>query len=433
MRTGSGGRAAVPGAVRAAVVAAIALASAGPGRPARADVLTNLEPLAGAGATDNATVTANGQLRTASSFSQIGGTLRVHYLGARSESALGYRLMYTRYLAIENPPDSLSHNVAWISTAQLSGRVDLSGGANATLTRSSGVDPSDPAAVIPQAGMAGSLLYLAGQAHQALVYRPNARDTLEETVGVTYLRYLEATMNGMSHVLPTTLGTTLGLAGSRMGGRETYLVEVDGTDMYTHIDTTLPVDPTSYGHTFLVRALAGWRHDLSANWSTLLQAGPSMMARLDGNGVIAPAVIASLLYARVPWSAGLTATQTPVANPYLGTATISDQVLAHVAVPLNRSELIYLGGYGGYIYARVANGTTQLDRAYDQFNAGLTLTARLSKMPFAAAATYSIISQRGNNLPSGFVPDYGRQYVLLTIRGDLTWGPGTPPLFGTPL
>jgi hypothetical protein len=281
--------------------------------------------------------------------------------------------------------------------------------------------------------MAGSLVYLAATAHQALVVRPDAKDTVEETLTVAHLRYLEASMNGMSRALPTTTGLTLGVAGSRMAGRETYLLEADGTDMYTQVNTTLPVDPTSEGHTILARALAGWKHDLSPTWSTILQAGPSVMVRLDGSGVIAPAAIATLTYSRLPWTAVLTASQTPTANPYLGQASISDQVLAHAAVPLTRSELIYFGGYGGYVYARVANGTTQLDRAYDQFTGGLTLTARLSKMPFAAAATYSVISQRGSNLPGSSVPDYGRQYVLLTIRGDLNWGPGTPPLFGTPL
>jgi hypothetical protein len=211
------------------------------------------------------------------------------------------------------------------------------------------------------------------------------------------------------------------------------MLELTGTDMYTQVNTTLPVDPTAYGHTILVRALAGWKHDLSPQWSTTLEAGPSMIVRLDGSGVVAPAAIATVMYTRLPWTAVLTASQTPTANPYLGQAAIADQVLAHAAVPLTRSELIYFGGYGGYIYARVANGTAQLDRAYDQFMGGLTLTAHMSKMPFAAALTYSIISQRGSDLPGSSVPDFGRQYVLLTVRGDLAWGPGTPPLFGTPL
>jgi hypothetical protein len=404
------------------------------GGSARADFIYELTPTVGAGATDNALVTAMGQTHTGATFSTAGGSARIRYRGALVEHALGYHLTYTRFL-IEDGPDVTSHNVAWVTSAQLSSLWRLQLGAAATLTRSSGVDPSNPAAVVPQAGMAGSLLYLATVANQSLSYTPTPRRMYSESLTVGHLRYLESMLaSGMPVALPRTTLVTLALSGSRLVGRETLMLDVSASDMLTDFDSTAPVDPNRRGHTLFATALGGWKHELSPVWSTTVQAGPMVIARFDGNGVIAPAATATLAYAQVPWFAMLTVAQTPVANPYVGEATISDQVLARVAVPVMRSERVFVGGYGGYVYARVANGEAQLDRLYDSFIGGLSLTVRFPKLPLAAAATYSVLSQRGSALAGrGEVADVARQYVLINLRADLSWGPGTPPLFGGPL
>lgn len=437
MRSASARRRSGRSLVKAAAGVAAVVALAGAAPVARGDVITEADSSVGVGATDNvAGVPDNvtGQTRTSASFTTITGTLRLRYHGARVDHALGYRLAYTRYLFVDNGFNTLSHNVAWLSRADLTAKWQLQGGANATITRTAGVDPNDPTMVMPQAAVAGSVLYLAGQANQTLSYKPDAKSDYVEVLSASHLRYLESpVVNGVSVNLPRTTALTLTLSGDRLSGRETYLVELAASDMYTQTDAVGPVDPTTYGHTLLGRLLVGWKHDLSPVWSTELEAGPSVMLRLDGSGVLAPAAVATLAYNRVPWSAALIATQTPALNPFLGQATISDQILAHAALPLTRSELFYFGAYGGYVYARVANGSAQLDRAYDQFTGGVSLILHIKNQPFAAAATYSVISQRGNDLPTASVPDYARQYVLISVRGDFAWGPGTPPLFGTPL
>jgi hypothetical protein len=433
MRTTSAGRSAARRlACPLAVVAAMMVSGWGGGE-ARADVIYELTPVAGAGATNNAFVTAMGQSTAAASFGYAGGTARVRYRGALVEHALGYHLTYTKFL-LENGPDALSQSAAWVSTVALSARWALHFGARALLTRSSGVDPSNPATVVPQGGTAGSFLYLTTVATQGATYQPDPRRSYAEMLTVGTFRYLESTIAGMPVARPNTTLVTVALSGSQLVGRETLMMELSASDMYTDYDSTVGIDPSRRGHTVFGRLLAGWKHDLSPSWSTTLQAGPSVIARFDGNGVVAPAAIATLAYASVPWFAGLTAQQTPMANAYLGEATITDQLIARLGLPLGRSERVFVGGYGGYVYARVANGEAQVDRLYDAFVGALTLTARFRSLPLAAAATYSVMSQRGSALPGrGEVADFGRQYVLLTIRGDFSWGPGTPPLFGGPL
>jgi hypothetical protein len=224
---------------------------------------------------------------------------------------------------------------------------------------------------------------------------------------------------------------TLGLGGSRPAGRETYMLDATIADQFVEGGTT--DRPFGDGHVFIGRVLAGWRHELSVVWSTALQAGPSIIFNLNGDGVIAPAAIATLNYTRLPWIASLTATQTPAPNLYLGAATLSDQIMARVVVPLTKNERLYFGGNGGYLYARVADGNQHTTRAYDQFIGAASLAMRFPGMRIAAAATYTVISQRGSNVPGYGVLDFGRQSVLLSVWSDLSWGPGTPPLFGGPL
>jgi hypothetical protein len=404
-----------------------------PGGAARADVIYELAPTIGAGATDNAAVTAMGQVQSSSSFSYMGGSARLRYRGALVEHALGYTLTYTRFL-LENGPDAMSHSLAWVTSVTLSATWRLQLTASGRLLRSSGVDPANPAAVVPMAGVAGSVLYANATASQQLSYTPDAKRTFTEVLTVGHLRYLESMINGMVVPRPNTTLVSLALSGSRLVGRETLLLDLLATDMFSQFDSTVTVDPSRRGHTLFVSLLGGWRHDLSPTWSTTLQAGPSMIARFDGNGVIAPSAIATLGYNHVPWYAALIAAQTAMPNPYLGEALIADQLLARAALPLTRSERVFVGAFGGYVYARVANGEAQVDRLYDAFIGGASLTVRFPKAPLALAATYSVQSQRGSALPGrSEIADFGRQYVLISLRADLSWGPGTPPLFGGPL
>ena len=126
------------------------------------------------------------------------------------------------------------------------------------------------------------------------------------------------------------------------------------------------------------------------------------MFRVDGTGgVLAPAGTAIVNYRRVPWYASLSAMQTPAPNLYLGGAIMTDQVMARLALPLSRSELFFIGGYGGYTYARMANGIGDLQRNYDQFMGGLSLYGRMHKFPLTGAISYVAICAAGELLAHG--------------------------------
>jgi hypothetical protein len=186
----------------------------------------------------------------------------------------------------------------------------------------------------------------------------------------------------------------------------------------------------TFGHTLLARLLAGWRHEFSPFWSTRLQAGPSVIYRLDGAGVAAPAGVATVNYTRLPWFASLVAGQTPAANPYLGDAILADQVTLRLALPVDRIERVFVGAFGSYSYARIADAQGHFQRAYDQLVGGASLNWVFPRARAAASLSYTVTSQRGATLPGYTTLDLGRQYVFLNVRSDLAWGPGTPPLFG---
>jgi hypothetical protein len=133
---------------------------------------------------------------------------------------------------------------------------------------------------------------------------------------------------------------------------------------------------------------------------------------------------------RFPWFASLSVMQTPALNLFFGETTITEQAILRVALPLTRSELLYVGGYGGYAYARIATNQDVLARAYDQVLGGASLVARHSRLPLSASLSYIVVSQRGTTAPGRSVSDLAYQAVMLNVAGNFAWGPGTPPLFG---
>jgi hypothetical protein len=407
----------------ASLFAACALGAA----PARADLIYELNPLIGGGATNNVQVSDNGQEHLSDGFTQVGGSLRARYLRARAVHTLGYRLSMTHYL-IGRGQDLTSHELAWLSSFTPSATLTLRLTANSTLSRTSGLGAPDPATAVPQAALTGSTLFLAVGATEDLSYEANPRRTYGQTL--SFFQFYPLDVSAAQPDVGTTTLVTGAFRGSRLMGRDTLTLNVYVSDSITKTDPALRNSPFSGGQTFVGQGLLGWTHELSPTWSTTLQAGPAVIVRLSGDGVIAPAAVATLNYTRIPWFASLSVAQTPTLNFYLGETTLSDQAIVRVALPLTRSELVYFGGFGGYAYARIADNQGSLTRAYDQFIGGASLIARLRQLPVSGVLSYTVISQRGNVLAGRSVPDLGRQAVMLNIVGTFAWGPGTPPLFG---
>ena len=282
-----------------------------------------------------------------------------------------------------------------------------------------------------QAVVAGSLLYFAAGANQDLNYQPSPLQSYTETLSVTQVHYLESTtFNGAAAPQPTTTFVGTGLSGRQERGRNQFSLALDVGDSFRETNPMLPPDPYADGHTFIARLLAGWRRELSAVWTTTVQAGPSTIFKLDGSGVLAPAFTATIDYARLPWFAGVSLVQSPAPNLFLGEATINDQLIVRLALPLTRSERLFVGGWGAYTYARISDQQQSLTRLYDQFVGGATLTGRVANWPLAFALSYMALSQRGSDVPNNSVASLARQTMFLSVRGVFGWGPGTPPIFG---
>ena len=144
-----------------------------------------------------------------------------------------------------------------------------------------------------------------------------------------------------------------------------------------------PPDPLSTGNVFFGQLLAGWGHEMSPTWSSQVQAGPAIIFKVGGPTVLSPAGLVALDYARLPWFMSFTASQAPAPNLLIAQATVTDQVIARVAMPLGRSENLYVGGFASYIYAREATSGGSLTRAYDQIQGGASLFYRSQKSPIS--------------------------------------------------
>jgi hypothetical protein len=398
------------------------------GRPLRAEVVLQLAPELGGGVTDNVNATTAGNQHEADGFTRFAGSLRLRYQGARADHALGYVFSFTRFLQGQGT-DTISNDLGWASSFKLTAVTNLRVEGGATLSRMSSIAAADPYATAPVSAVpGGSTLFLASRLSQGLSYTPTPRTSYNETLSFAQVHYLDAPANAN---LSGGTFVSADLRGSWLVRRERV-----GLDLVAS-DSIAPDDPMrgtfGSGHTFLTSLLIDWTHELSPTWAVGVGGGPSMMFKWGGPGVIAPAAFLSANYRRVPWFAGVTASQVPSANIYVGQATISDQILARAALPLNRRETLLVAGFGGYVYARVVDSTFQLTRAYDQVTGGVSLALRFSQFPGVCALNYTVLSQHGSSTLGNQIPDLARQSVFLSVSGTFSWGPGTPPLFGGPL
>ena len=96
------------------------------GGAARAQLFADLAPSVGGGATDNATLTANGVTPTSDAFGTVGGSALLHYEMPRASHALAYRFMLTHYVAVDVPvSDGLSNGLSWVSSFNPTARLSF--------------------------------------------------------------------------------------------------------------------------------------------------------------------------------------------------------------------------------------------------------------------------------------------------------------------
>ena len=403
-------------------VAALALVP-GAAKPARAELTLQAMPSVGVGITDNAAAStatsAPGGVFATGSMALTGRSA-----GLLASHTLAYRLALTRFFEASGPT-VITNALAWTSTFKPTPLLDVGLTASALLSRLSRVDENDLTAVMPQASVGGTTQYLNTALAQTLSYQPTGTRTFDQGLTVAQIRYIETPQD---QPLPTTTYVLGRVRGTVVSGLNSFYLDLQMADAYTPVDPATTVFPS--GHTLFGRALAGWQRELSPSWKTDIAAGPLVMYKPEGSGIIAPAGVAQLIFARHPWFATLAVSQQAAPNLFLGEATLNDAALVRVALPLTRSELVFVTGFAGYIYARIADGQGTVGRAYDQRTAGASLSVRLLKLPLAAALLYTIIDQDGGVIAGRMVPDFFRQTLMLNVTGVFMWGKGTPPLFG---
>jgi hypothetical protein len=392
-------------------------------------VIYDVVPTVAVGATDNVRVAADSATggvsnpREASGFTTINFDAGLRYQAARSTHAINYRLAWTRFFADESA-DSLSNGLVASSSFNLSARLTLRFAATGAISRTSAVGFGNPAMVVPTGVAANPNLFVATSVLQALSYQPNPRRSYAQTLSFAQLQYLAA-----ATPLPDTKVVSGSFRANQIVGRQTFFLD-SRLSYSAATNPALGAGAFSDGNVFLAQLAVGWHDDLSRAWSSDLQGGPVAMFKLDGPFVLAPGGIAALNYVDRYWFASVTASQLPAPNLYLGEATITDQLFVRLALPLGRSEVYYVTGFGGYIYARIADAQVALTRAYDQLTAGAALAATARLHPVGASLSYTALSQRGSSSPSGEIPDLARQIVMLNVFGTFTFGRGTPPIFG---
>jgi hypothetical protein len=388
--------------------------------PARAEVVFTVQPTLSVGYSSNPGVTTN----AAGTSSQSGDGLvilssseRLLYRGAIAEYEVGYRLALTRYMRGRGV-DNTSHELAASSLFHLTSAVDLRLFATGSLSRTSAVITAVAPASMPQASVPGSTQFVSVSAGEEVTIAPTPRWRFVQSLNGSTVNYINVPIDPPTRTSVTALGRI-----EHPVGLDTPLLELQATDFVLTGGPPGTVPPTPDQSLFLM-GLAGWRREINPVWSTELRGGLTTLIRSTASTVYIPSGSAQIAYRRLTWNATLTASQEPLPNLFSGQPTINDSVIAHVMLPIGRTEQVVLTGAGAYVYARVADDAGNLHHVYDQWTLLSLLSYRFLNAPLFVSLSYSLVDQTGG------MTDLRRQIVMLNLTGVFMWGPGTPPLFG---
>lgn len=399
--------------------------------PARADVIVELGPTVTVGWTDNASATSPNIPPNADGFGTASGAVRGRYIGKNTEQSLGYRLSYTKYLH-QYAPDAVTQEFSWVSTYALAPRWDLTAGASGGRSKTTAFVLQDESAAKQLAVAGANLDYLSFSVNEGLTYRPNARRRYVQSITASQLRYLSAevplntAMGRPTAVPPNTTYVNATARAEWERARDLYIADFSVNDSYVNLP---PAQAPLGRHRIMIQALGGYRRDFSLMWSADIALGGVMVLTTDLAGIIAPAGLANVSYRRLTWFATLTASQSAAPNIFIGAATLNDQVMARVSLPLTRSEAFVVSGNAGYTYARFASAQVH-SKAYDLYSTGVSVYWHPERAPIWTALDYSYTNQNGSSSGQmGIIPSRERQAVMLTVGGSFVFGKGTPPIF----
>jgi hypothetical protein len=388
-------------------------------RSAHATLIFELAPSTGLGGTTNADATV---VPIGDMLFRFSNVADLRYEGARSHLTAGYRLALTRLL---ESGTNLTTNELFASSAfTLSPFWDLNLGAAGAISTTSRLEVRDPTTTTPQPTPSGNLIYLASGATENLIFAPTPSWRFVQTLAGSRIDYLTAAP------VPDSLALTAGLRVDLVSLPSSFSIDARITDFYLKGTPAMAIGPFTQGHNYLAQVLFGWNRELSARWAGELQLGPAAMFRAGGPMIVIPGAVATLRYRQQTWFANLAVSQVTTANMFAGVATVNDQAVLRVGLPLTRNEQTVLAGTASYAYGRTGTQDGDLVRAFDVWMVGASLSRRLGRTPLLASLQYSVLNQRGTADQGGQIPTLIRQTLMLSLTGLFTWGPAPPPEFG---
>jgi asparagine synthase (glutamine-hydrolysing) len=302
-----------------------------------AEIVAAVDTDLGLGITDNASASVPEFAHRDELATAVAGAA-VRYRGTRAQHSLGYNLTGRWYFEGYGP-SGLTHSAIWQTTATLTQKLMLDVGASAGYSRTGAFESVDVRYVTATVKPIGDVRYVTYAANEALTYSPNPRRTFSQSFGAQQTHVVAQAP--MQEIPDSTL-----IGGTVRFAQDLARDQLNADVMVSRL-TTIYASGSGNLQWLLVQALAGWKRDLSLRWSLEGRGGALGVFLLDGvRGVVAPAWQVNASYKNELWFATLSVMQAPVPNPFGGYATINDAVTLRAALPLTRSELYFLTGYG---------------------------------------------------------------------------------------
>ena len=345
------------------------------------------------------------------------------FVMARAGAQLGYEGRKVRDLAAYafaatwwlrgSEGASLTHTLVLSSDIETTASTRITLGGSAALSQLSLVDSvasADPLTV--GARPAGTMEFVAFDAHEAFVWQLNARWRLDQMLEGRFFH---------------PIGQDLGIAQSESLTDALAITRVwqrDQVGLRTRLGAIKTGQATPVGGSVIparegefAEALVGWRHDFTPTWSSDLAAGTFVLRLTGSDTVLTEAGSAALSYRYIGRELDLRAARTVEPNVYLGAALERDLVSLSVVFPMGQWDALHLNALADFEHdstAGVPGGATPSTNI-------VVATAGASYQPgnmFKYRIEYTFRDQLTSAAVAGTTsfPSFHRQIVMFTVE-----------------
>jgi hypothetical protein len=378
------------------------------------------------GATSNALNAPDGPAVEADEFTTLRASLAGNYRGPRQDQTLSY-IFAANIFAQHSEGDSRTHELTWAMNALPTGRTEIQAQASGTYGALTSVNPlaaatalNPPAVATGQlaATPSGPVTFVAAAATATGTFRPQPSLLWRET---TTFSDFDPIHGDIAH----SFGLVQDFRREHQWARDTFTLDLSAG--YLHSDgftastgAVLPRIETATG-----QLLAGWRRDVTPDFSFALEGGALFLASLvNDNTSVGPAGRAIARYQYELALAELTLAHSPELNVSLGQSLVSDAATLRALLPLDKKQRFRVVALGTAQRSSVLS-TNGLDAAIDLLAVDAGITFQPIGYPFLASLDYVAQDQTGHTVAtaagsSQVFPSLHRQMVMLTLTAS--WG-----------